>query len=103
MNKEHSENSNRTLEERKTTYRNVRYGFWGLSVLAVILLVAGSAAGYIVLVLVFFIGIGSIFVPCPYCGKTAGFKKFRFGFVGNSFGGWCLHCGERLFLRNEEK
>jgi pimeloyl-ACP methyl ester carboxylesterase len=44
----------------------------------------------------------SIFMPCPYCGKTIGFRRVGIFWAGNSFGGWCLHCGKRLFLRSPE-
>ena len=42
----------------------------------------------------------SVFMPCPFCGKSIGYRWFGIFVAGNAFGGWCLHCGSRLFALN---
>jgi len=41
----------------------------------------------------------SMVLSCPICGEPALQRKF----MGNPFGGLCVHCWSRLFLINIEK
>ena len=57
---------------------------------------------------IFFIGAWvaamiSVFMPCPFCKKRIGFRWFGFLVAGNAFGGWCLHCGSRLFALTKKR
>ncbi len=81
-------------------YRAVRLVFWAtaLSSLACFPLGKPGLGGFLFIV-AFTVSIISIFTPCPVCGKTVGFRKWEILVAGNALGGWCLHCGSRLFLR----
>jgi hypothetical protein len=84
-------------------YRKLRIIFW-LSFVGgfAFIIVDRAELAALLFICAFITSTVSIFMPCPYCGKTIGFRRLGIFWAGNSFGGWCLHCGTRLFLRRHE-
>jgi len=79
-------------------YQFIRWVFWGIFVISFVTL--GSAPDEISItffILLFLSAILSAFSPCPHCGETIGIKWHGPLVFGNCFGGWCLHCGKKLF------
>jgi hypothetical protein len=82
-------------------YRIVRAIFWASFIGAFLLLLAQySAATPFFFVGAWITAIVSVFMPCPFCAKTIGYRRRGILVAGNAFGCWCLHCGSRLFLVN---
>ena len=86
---------------RKKNYRKVRFVFWGSLILALLSITNNfPKGGFLAVAIAFVSAIISMFMPCPYCGKTIGFRRWGMIMAGNAFGGWCLHCGSKLFWKN---
>jgi hypothetical protein len=85
-------------------YRKVRIIFWVSFVAAFVFFFIEMPvlAGFLFIV-AFISSTVSIFMPCPFCGKTIGYLRWGIMMVGNSFGGWCLHCSSRLFAISPNK
>jgi hypothetical protein len=85
-------------------YKVVRIIFWLTFIGGFFFLFTGILDIFPLLFICAFIAsIVSIFMPCPFCGKTIGFRRWGMMTAGNSFGGWCLHCGARLFAVNRDE
>lgn len=79
-------------------YKKVRVIFWvSLIVGFVLLFFEKTAVSSFLFILAWIAAMISVFMPCPYCGKSIGYRRFGILAAGNAFGGWCLHCGNRLF------
>jgi hypothetical protein len=79
-------------------YRKVRIIFWVFLIAGFAFLFLGKPTLFPLLFICAWIAaIISVFMPCPYCGKTIGYRRWGILVAGNAFGGWCLHCGSRLF------
>jgi len=79
-------------------YRKIRIIFWTLLIAGFVLLIIGKRAVFpFLFILAWIAAMISVFMPCPYCGKSIGYRRFGIFVAGNAFGGWCLHCGARLF------
>ena len=79
-------------------YRQVRFLFWGLFTSIFACLIIGIPGPVPLLFFgAIFTSTISIFMSCPFCGKTIGCRRWRIFQFGNALGGWCLHCKSRLF------
>ena len=86
-------------------YRRVRYVFWISFIGAFVLLLPGRHdISLYLFICAFLSSMVSVGMPCPYCGKTIGYRYLGIFVAANCFGGWCIHCGSRLFfLKNRRK
>jgi hypothetical protein len=85
-------------------YRIVRFIFWVTFVCSIAsFTLLNSEIGIILFFITFVIAAISVFMPCPVCGKTVGFRRWGILFAVNVFGGWCIHCGVKLFSQSPNK
>ena len=79
-------------------YRKIRIVFWVTFIGAFVpLFVSRPGFSAVFFIVAWIAAMISIFMPCPFCGKKIGFRWYGPFVAGNAFGGWCLHCGTRLF------